>query len=124
MKTKDPKNVTDRSVLDARNICALLRASHSCGVSELKFGDLYVRFFDSTTRLVVPPANDDISNFAESAEMASAPDLGRRPAVVPQGIAQEFADSQLLIDDSAAYETQMIDRLGEVADLDETVQRS
>jgi hypothetical protein len=94
----------------SKELCSILRESNKSGVSELTLGSLHVRFHPSgSTRHVERP--DDESFLAPSTEMDEAPVVGRMEPADPvqKAVLQEFAEAQTLIDDPAAYETQMID---------------
>ena len=110
--------------LSSKAVCAIISQCQASGVSELKLGDLFVRFQSSPTRQV-EQTSDVSGDFVEPTAQVPTP-IGQEdsPAGVPKELIQQYEDAQLLLDSPMAFEQEQIDLLAGRSDgLEETHNR-
>lgn len=95
--------------MGSKDICAILRACHTAGVSKLHLGDLLVEF-DASSR--VDNSTDNITRTGYAVEDPEAP--REEPMLMTSEQRDNFdeiARTRLLMEDPIAYENGMIDEL-------------
>jgi hypothetical protein len=115
----DKKSLTKPTVLlNAKDICYIIKACSEAGVSELKFGDLEVSFKGGA--LLAKPGKDTPATLGfkenEAYQNEQQPALPDRKApsekkmsLFDKEILEELEKSQLMIEDPIGYERFVID---------------
>ena len=97
--------------VDNYNLCDIINACAKGGVSELKFGNVEVRFYphqtQDDTRLAA--ANVPVTRFDVSALQDSEPTTRFRNSSEDSSLLDELRQTQLMIEDPVGFEREIID---------------
>lgn len=108
-KVKRPRRVKF-SGFDIEGLCRILKQGGESGVSELKFGDIHIRYhLPSSSRTQELPPEDP--QLVDPAEMGTTSDGPNAFEAADPGVMAELTEQQRLLDDPMAHETLKIDEL-------------
>jgi len=111
--------------INGREICSIIKACATSGVSEINFGDMNIKFGKEVSKVeaYTEPEGIQIDSPLPPGKVEHTPQEDYEMDVVQQRAVEELINTQKLIDDPAAFEQDIIDGFIK-GDADEEVQES
>lgn len=106
-KLTNGTNIMDKRPFKVADLCRIIKAASTCGVTELKFGDFEVRFTNSTGPGVPEFFPGPATPLSEEQQQSEQKDMDTQTLEMLEELSRE----QMVVEDPLAHENELIEEL-------------